>query len=83
MRDRCDDGRVRPPPRGQALVLGGVLTLVAVVPLAWALTGTVFGVAFPFGDLTLVAVRFGLLVMGVVGLALGVKLVQDSLEDER
>ena len=72
-----------PPPRRQALVAGAVLILVAMVPLAGALTGGLFGVDLPFGGLTLVAVRLGLLLVGVVGLALGAKLVQDSLEDER
>jgi hypothetical protein len=60
-----------------------VLILVALVPLAWALTGGAAGVAFPFGGPALAAVRLGLLLMAVVGLALGVKLVQDTLEDER
>jgi hypothetical protein len=58
-----------------------MLLLGALVPLAWALTGSVFGVGLPFGGLALAAVRLGLLVTSVIGLALGVKLVQDSVDD--
>jgi hypothetical protein len=75
---------VKPPaPRGQALVVGAVLILVALVPLTWGLTGVVFGVGLPFSGPVLMAVRVGLLLMGLVGLAIGVRLVQDSLPDER
>jgi hypothetical protein len=72
-----------PPPRRQAFALGALLVLVAVVPLAWALTGGAAGDGSPLGGLALAAVRLGLFVMGAVGLALGVTLLRAGMEDER
>jgi hypothetical protein len=84
-RARCDDRRVRPPRRRQAFVLGGVLLVVAVVPLAWALTCGSAGAALPFDGPALVAVRLGLLGLGALGLGalglgLGVVLLRGGLE---
>jgi hypothetical protein len=72
-----------PPPRRQAFALGALLVLVAVVPLAWVLTGGAAGDGAPLGGPALGAVRLGLFVMGAVGLALGVALLQAGMRDER
>jgi hypothetical protein len=66
-------------PRGRA---PGDVVLVALVPLTWGLAGVAFGVGLPFGGPVLMAVSLGLLLVGLIGLAIGVRLVQNTLRDE-
>ena len=73
---------MRSPPRRPAFLGGALLLLVAVVPLAWALTGGGAGDGSAFGGLAGAAVRLGVLGLSGGGGALGVLLLWVGLADE-